>query len=67
MSYKSLILWIFVVLILIVLFTMLFPTDWVIGIGMLLVPIIIGIQAYGILKAKEKKTKTFDDDQWYEH
>jgi len=67
MNYKSLSAWIFVALVLIIVFMMLFPKDWVIGLGIISIPILIFIQAMIILKAKEESKNEFSDKNWYDH
>lgn len=45
---------------------MLYPTAWVIGLGMLMVPVLLLIQAVVVLRASEQSKKTFSDEHWYE-
>ncbi len=66
MHYKTSTAWIFALLVLSVIIMMLYPTMYVIGIGMMLVPVLLLLQALVVLRAKEKSDKTFSEDQWYE-
>lgn len=66
MNYQSLSAWIFVFLILIIFFMALFPSQIVIGVGIIFTPILILIQAYVILRAKEPTDLPSPEDQWYE-
>lgn len=67
MNYKSLSAWIFVALVLLIVFMFLFPNNWVIGIGIVGVPILIFVQTMIILKASEESKKEFSDEDWYDH
>lgn len=67
MNYKSLSAWIFVALVLLIVFMFLFPNNWVIGIGIVGVPILILVQTMIILKANEESKKEFSDEDWYDH
>lgn len=67
MNYKSLSAWIFVALFLMIVFMFLFPNNWVIGIGIVGVPVLILVQTMIILKAKEQSKKEFSDKDWYDN
>ncbi len=67
MNYKSLSAWIFVLLVLSVVLMFLFPRDWVIGIGIFGIPVLILLQTVIILRAKEESKKEFSDKNWYDH
>lgn len=49
-----------------VIIMMLYPTFLVIGIGMMLVPVLLLLQAVVVLRAKESSKKTFSEGHWYE-
>lgn len=66
MHYKTATAWIFALLVLSVIIMMLYPTMYVIGVGMMLVPVLLLVQALVVLRAKEKSDKSFSEDQWYE-
>lgn len=66
MHYKTATAWIFALLVLSVIIMMLYPTMYVIGVGMMLVPVLLFVQALVVLRAKEKSDKSFSEDQWYE-
>lgn len=66
MHYKTSTAWIFALLVLSVIVMMLYPTAWVIGLGMLMVPVLLLIQAVVVLRASEQSKKTFSDEHWYE-
>lgn len=65
MHYKSLTVWIFTLLILLVALLFVIPTDFVIWLGMILLPILVVIQAVVILRAREESKDTFKD-KWYD-
>ena len=67
MNYQSLSAWIFVFLILIIFFMALFPTSTVIGLGVILTPFLVMMQAYVILTAQAPTDLPSAEDQWYEH
>jgi len=66
MHYKVKTAWVFVVLLLIVALMALYPADWVIGLGIVGVPIVILYQVIVVLRANEKSKHEFTDDKWYE-
>lgn len=66
-NYKALSAWIFVALVLLILFMFLFPNNWMIGIGIVGVPILILVQTMIILKANEESKKEFSDKDWYDN
>ena len=65
MPYKTLSLCIFLLLILLIALMMLFPTPFVIGLGTILTPILIALQAFVILRAGEQSRHSFKD-RWYD-
>ncbi len=67
MNYKSLSAWIFVLLVLLVVLMFLFPRDWVIGLGIFGIPVLILLQTLIILRAKEQSNKEFSDKDWYDN
>lgn len=67
MNYKSLSAWIFVALILLVVFMILIPSNWVIIIGTVGIPILILAQVMIILRANEESKKEFSDKDWYDN
>jgi 4-hydroxybenzoate polyprenyltransferase len=66
MNYKVKTAWIFVALLLSIALMMLYPTKWVIGLGIVGVPLLIVYQAFLILRANEKSEHTFSDEKWYD-
>lgn len=66
MNYKNWTVWIFIVLLLLVALMMAFPSNFMLGIGTILLPVLIGAQAVIILKAGEQSNKRFSDGDWYE-
>lgn len=66
MHYKTATAWIFALLVLSVIVMILYPTPWVIGLGMLMVPVLLLIQTVVVLRASERSNKTFSDGHWYE-
>lgn len=66
MHYKTATAWIFALLVLSVIIMMLYPTFVVIGLGMMLVPVLLLIQAVVVLRASESSKKDFSDGYWYE-
>lgn len=65
MNYKALSVWIFVVLILTIFLMIVYPSDWVIGFGVVGLPVLVILQVILVLKAREGSTHTFDD-RWYD-
>lgn len=45
---------------------MLIPTNGMLAVGTMLLPLLIIVLAYLILRSKEKPDKKFDDDNWYD-
>lgn len=66
MHYKTISVWIFISLLLCVAIMGLYPSSWAIGLGMLLVPVLLIVQAYVVLTAKEDSEHTFSEGKWYE-
>jgi 4-hydroxybenzoate polyprenyltransferase len=67
MHYKVKTAWIFVLLVLSIVSMILFPNNWTIGIGTVVVPVVIFYQTWLILKADDKSEHTFSEDgKWYE-
>ncbi|MEQ8705775.1 MAG: hypothetical protein RIC19_17745 [Phaeodactylibacter sp.] len=66
MHYKTASAWIFALLVLSVIIMMLYPTALVIGLGMLMVPVFLLIQAVVVLRSSEQSEKTFSEGHWYE-
>ncbi len=46
---------------------LLYPSNWIIGIGIIGIPILILAQAWIILRAKEESKKEFSDKDWYDN
>lgn len=65
MHLKSITVWIFVLLMLLVALMFAFPTSVVIGIAIVAIPILVAIQAFVILRSKEESDQTFSD-KWYD-
>jgi uncharacterized membrane protein YkvI len=66
MNYKNAVVWIFVILLLSLALVLLYPSEWLIGLGVMVLPLLILVQAIIILRAKESSEHTFEDDKWYE-
>ncbi|MBV6655160.1 MAG: hypothetical protein KI786_15445 [Mameliella sp.] len=66
MHYKTVTAWIFALLVLSVVMMLIYPTTYVIGVGMLLVPVLLLVQAVVVLRAGESSEKTFSEGHWYE-
>lgn len=45
---------------------LLYPSKWLIGLGVMVLPFLLLVQAVVILRAKESSEHTFEDDKWYE-
>jgi uncharacterized membrane protein YkvI len=43
-----------------------FPTNGMLAFGTMVLPILIIVLAFLILRSKEKPDKQFDDDHWYD-
>ena len=67
MHYKVKTAWIFVILLLSIVSMILFPNNWTIAFGTIVIPILIFYQAWLILKADDKSEHTFSEEgKWYE-
>lgn len=66
MNYKKFTLWIFVLLMLIVAAMFAFPNSITIGLGVIAIPVLVAVQAFIILRAKEESPQTFEDE-WYDN
>jgi len=66
MKYKTLSLWIFVLLMLTVLLMVAIPTQTMVVLGMILAPVFVLVQVYGTLKAQSPDNVT-SSEQWYEY
>ena len=66
MNFKSVTVWIFVVLIVIIFLLIIYPTPFIIGAGVVGIPVLLIFQAYIILSANEESKKEFKDGQWYD-
>ena len=66
MHYKTATAWIFAILMLIVFLLFISPTPFVIGLGVIGLPVMILIQAIVVLRAKDESRQGFSDEQWYE-
>lgn len=65
MHYLSISAWIFAFLLFLVALLFLYPADFVIGLSVIALPIMIGVQAIVILKASQPKRPA--DHRWYDH
>lgn len=66
--YKIFTLWIFAALVVVILLLFVFPTAFVIGLAVGVIPILVILQALLILRAKEESKHRFDDDdRWYDN
>ena len=66
MHYSTWTIWIFVVLLLIVALMIAFPSNLMLIIGTALLPVLVAVQVYVILKAREQSQKKFSEGDWYE-
>ncbi len=66
MNYKTLTIWIFVVLVLLVALLFLFPTPFIIWLSIIGLPVLIVVQTIIVLRAKDESKHTFGDDKWYD-
>lgn len=66
MHYKNAVIWIFVILLLSLALVMLYPSKWLIALGVMVLPALILVQAIIILRAKDTSEHTLEDDKWYE-
>ncbi len=66
MHYKTITAWIFVLLLLALALVLLYPAQWLIGLGVMVLPFLLIVQLVVILRAKETSQHTFEDDKWYE-
>jgi len=49
-----------------VLLLMLIPTNGMLAFGTMVLPVLIVLLAFLVLRSKEKSNKQFDDDHWYD-
>jgi len=66
MHYSTWTIWIFVVLLLLVALMIAFPSNLMLIIGTVALPILVAVQVYVILKAREQSQKRFSEGDWYE-
>ena len=66
MHYTTATAWIFVILMLMVFFMILYPSPFVIGLGIIGLPVMILAQAIIVLRAKDESKHNFSDEKWYE-
>jgi len=67
MHYKAKTAWIFTILLLAIAIVLIYPNKWLIGLGVMVLPLLLLVQAIVILRAKgENSKKTFEDGEWYE-
>jgi uncharacterized membrane protein len=66
MHYSTWTIWIFVVLLLVVALMIAFPSNLMLIIGTALLPVLVAVQVYVILKAREQSQKKFSEGDWYE-
>ncbi len=66
MNYKHFTVWIFAALMVLVILMALSRSPYLAGIGLILLPILVILQAIVILRAREKSSGTFSEDQPYE-
>jgi hypothetical protein len=66
MDYKKYTLWIFVLLMFIIGVMFVFPHSLTIGIGAIALPVLIVLQAFIILRAKDQSQRSFEDE-WYDN
>lgn len=67
MHYKAKTAWIFTILLLSIAIVLIYPSKWLIGLGVVVLPFLLLVQAFVILRAKgENSQKTFEEGQWYE-
>ncbi len=66
MHYSTWTIWIFVILLLIVALMIAFPSNLMLIIGTASLPVLIAVQVFVILKAREQSQKKFSEGDWYE-
>jgi len=66
MHYLSISAWIFAFLLLLVALLFIYPAIYIIGLIVIALPILIGVQAIIILKAKNQPKRS-TDHRWYDH
>jgi uncharacterized membrane protein YkvI len=66
MYYKTITAWIFVILLLALAVVLLYPAQWLIGLGVTVLPFLLIVQLIVILRAKDTSKHTFEEDKWYE-
>lgn len=66
MNYKVLSAWIFAALMVLVILLIIWPSSWLAGLSMALLPFLLIAQAIVILRANEQGKEGFGDDQWYD-
>ena len=66
MHYTTATAWIFLILMLMVFFMILYPSPFVIGLGIIGLPVMILAQAIIVLRAKDESKHNFSDEKWYE-
>lgn len=66
MQYKTVTLWIFVVLVAMVLLLIVYPTRPIIFLSVVGLPLLIALQAWAVLRAPDSSDKDFSDQNWYD-
>lgn len=66
MNYKTLTIWIFVILVFLVALLFIFPTPFVIWLSIIGLPVLILVQTIIVLRAKDESKHNFTDDKWYD-
>ena len=66
MNYKKYSIWIFVLLMLIVAAMFIFPNAVTIGLGAIVIPVLVALQAFVILRSEDHSQQSFEDE-WYDN
>lgn len=65
MNYLKLSVWIFLLLIFLIILLFLFPSNLVIGLGLIGLPLLVILQVIIVLRAKDESNNSFSD-KWYD-
>jgi hypothetical protein len=66
MHYKTVTIWIFTFLMLVIFLLIVYPTNFLIWVGVAGLPLLLLVQTIAVLRAGEESQHTFSDDKWYE-
>lgn len=66
MHYKTITIWIFTLLMLVIFLLILYPTTFLIWAGVAGLPLLLLVQVIAVLRSNDESQHTFSDDKWYE-